>query len=84
MKITKRQLRRIIKEERALLVEQSHRGNPNKPRDALFPGAPAGSVEAALSSDIVYDKLEKAIFEATAAIGEDAVLKFLSSFVENY
>ncbi|MAG25646.1 hypothetical protein CMI47_08720 [Candidatus Pacearchaeota archaeon] len=84
MKITKRQLRKIIKEERARLVEQSHRGNPNKPWDAVFPAAAPGSVEAAISADIIYDKLEKAISEATAAIGEDAVLKFLSSFVENY
>jgi hypothetical protein len=34
MKITKRQLRRIIKEE---ISEQTHRGNPNKPWDAVFP-----------------------------------------------
>ena len=34
MKITKRQLKRIIKKE---ISEQTHRGNPNKPWDAVFP-----------------------------------------------
>jgi hypothetical protein len=33
MRITKHQLKRIIQEE---LLEQAHRGIPNKPRDAVF------------------------------------------------
>ena len=65
MRITKRQLRKIIKEERKNLTEYWNEDTYASKHDA-------------------YDKLEKAIFEATASIGEDAVLKFLKSFVQNY
>ena len=46
MKITKRQLRRIVKEERARIIseQEKHRGNPNKPWDYFFP---PGSVSKA-------------------------------------
>ena len=51
MKVTKRQLRRIIKEERAsLLTEQTPRGNPNKPWDAVFPPGKDGG--SAVGSDV--------------------------------
>ena len=71
MKISKRQLRRIIKEEKTKILGEA--GN-SLYHDATWTGR----------GDDPYDKLEKAISDATEAIGEDAVLKFLSSFVNNY
>ena len=86
MKITKRQLRRIIKEERRKLLREAGKEyvwpevefKSTNPYDDQTWTGPTGR------KDDAYDKLEKAIFDATEAIGEDAVLKFLSSFVENY
>ena len=57
VKVTKRQLKRIIEEEKAkVLREQANRGNPNKPWDAVFPPEEA-TPEKAPSSDFgIFDK----------------------------
>jgi len=69
MKITKEQLRQIIIEELKDVVESDeHRGNPNKPWDALFPpGAkekPPGDeeIQAALAGEerpITWDTIDE-------------------------
>tara|TARA_R110000824_G_scaffold60050_1_gene160845 strand:+ start:611 stop:871 length:261 start_codon:yes stop_codon:yes gene_type:complete len=76
MKITKRQLKRIIKEEKAKLAEQSHRGNPNKPWDMNFP---PGSISkaAANPAHMLGAKIEEAIALAQQAHPNSAVLDLL-------
>ena len=86
MKITKRQLKRIIKEERQKLLREAGKEYvwPEVEFKSTNPYDDQTWTAPRRRKDDPYDKLENAISEATEAIGEDAVLKFLSSFVENY
>ena len=86
MKITKRQLKRIIKEEKAKLLREAGKEYawPEVEFKSTNPYDDQASVGLDRHKDDAYDKLEKAISEATETIGEDAVLKFLSTFVGNY
>jgi hypothetical protein len=69
MKVTKRQLKRIIREEKQRLREQPV---PTTPSRLSRP-----------SSD-PYDRLEKAIGDAMDELGEQQVREYLKAFVESY
>ena len=92
MKITKRQLRRIIKEEKAKLAKLQETGRiddfgyydgsgddaPTGPRGVRLSHG-TGSVE-----EREYEKLEAAIDAAIKTLGERRVLSFLSTYSDTY
>ena len=69
MRVTKRQLRRIIREEKQRLREQPV---PTTPSRLSRPSADP------------YDRLEKAIGAAMDELGEQQVRDYLKAFVESY
>ena len=90
MKISKRQLKRIIKEEKArVLREQANRGNPNKPWDAVFPPKEATPEDQAMAGTYAEidqmtknnlgAKIEEAIALAQEAQAPDVVAALIQA-----
>jgi len=74
MKITKRQLKRIINEEkRKILRERPEYGAYSPARDG-----------GASNPEAEWKKLEAAIQSAMEALGEGEVLNYLDTYVESY
>ena len=74
MKITKRQLRRIIKEEKAQLLQEMT-------DDEHFNAAAAGIAQAEQS---VWGVLQQAIDTAVEKVGDRSVRSYLESWVRGY
>jgi|2_EtaG_2_1085320.scaffolds.fasta_scaffold36184_2 hypothetical protein len=71
MKITRRQLRRIIKEEKAKLLEQSRLVFPDGTPDPAFHGSSQGPFEGQDIIDGYYNAINQMIHEDWAGAGVD-------------
>ena len=97
MKVTKRQLKRIIREEKARLLREVEKpdwkqgyagGAPARPGPITNVSGrqPVPTPPSRLSrpSADAYDRLEKAIGAAMDELGEQHVRDYLKAFVESY